>query len=49
MKCCENCKHSDTEGEGHTICGIGHFYDCTSNKIFDHTSEEKDYWEIKEK
>ena len=46
MKCCGNCKHSDTECEGYTICGIGHYDDCLSNKIFDHTTDEKDYWEI---
>ena len=48
MKCCENCKHSDTECEGHTVCNKGCFFDCLSNKIFDHTTDEKDYWEIKE-
>jgi hypothetical protein len=47
MKCCENCKHSDTECEGHIICCKGHFFECLSNKIFDHTTEEKDYWELR--
>lgn len=48
MKCCENCKHSDTECEGHTICGIGHYGDCLSNKVLYHTTDEKDYWEMNE-
>lgn len=49
MKCCENCKHSDTECEGYTICGIGHYDDCLSNKVLYHTTDEKDYWEKAEK
>ena len=48
MKCCENCKHSDTECEGYTICGIGHYDDCLSNKVLYHTTDEKDYWELEE-
>lgn len=49
MKCCENCKHSDTECEGFPICGIGHYDDCLSNKVLYHTTDEKDYWEKVEK
>lgn len=46
MKCCENCEHSDTECEGHTICSIGQFDDCLDNKMLYHTTNEKHYWEL---
>ena len=50
MKCCQNCKHSDIGCQGHTICGIGHFFDCLSNNnFFNHQTSDVDYWEIKEK
>ena len=45
MKCCENCKHSDTECEGYIVCSIGHYDDCRSNRQFDNQNEE-DYWEM---
>lgn len=44
MKCCENCKHSDTTCECYTICTIGHYDDCKSNTVLD-SLDKKDYWE----
>ena len=44
MKCCENCKHSNTTCECYTICTIGHYDDCKSNTVLD-SLDKKDYWE----
>ena len=47
MKCCENCKHSNTTCESYTICTIGHYDDCRSNKEFNNENNA-DYWELAE-